>query len=37
MDKLLTIFKVPELPAQICSLRLLLAIYRFGFYVRCQS
>ena len=33
MDKLLTIFKVPELRRKILFTALLLAIYRIGFYV----
>ncbi len=33
MDKLLTIFKVPELKRKILFTALLLAIYRIGFYV----
>ncbi|MGO8900179.1 MAG: preprotein translocase subunit SecY, partial [Isosphaeraceae bacterium] len=33
MEKLLTIFKVPELRRKILFTAVLLAIYRFGFYV----
>ena len=33
MEKLLTIFKVPELRRKILFTALLLAIYRIGFYI----
>jgi len=33
VDKLLTIFKVPELRRKILFTAVLLAIYRIGFYV----
>ncbi len=33
MEKLLTIFKVPELRRKILFTAVLLAIYRIGFYV----
>ena len=33
MDKIITIFKVPELRRKILFTCLLLAIYRIGFYV----